>query len=84
MQQGTSQVRLQSPYLGGPQSLGARLDRELYLLVLTQRMESKPLNVRMMNEYVLSGLAGNETKPLGIVEPFNGSSLSFSHFSYSL
>jgi hypothetical protein len=47
-------------------------------------MESKPLNGRVMNEYVLSGLTGNETKSLGIVEPFNGSSLSFSHFSYSL
>jgi hypothetical protein len=47
-------------------------------------MESKTLNARVMDKYVLSGLAGNEPKPFGIVEPFNGSSLSFSHLSNSL
>jgi hypothetical protein len=47
-------------------------------------MESMTLNARVMNEYVLSDLAGNETKSLGIVEPLNCSSLFFSHFSYSL
>jgi len=66
------------------QPLGSLLDRELDLLILTQGAESIALDGRVMDKYVLCALTGDESISFGIIEPFDGSSLFFSHFYYSL
>jgi hypothetical protein len=66
------------------QPLGSLLDRELDLLILLQGAESIALDGGVMDKYVLCALTGDESISFGIIEPFDGSGLSFSHFSYSL
>src|SRR5690606_5288934 len=62
------------PDVGRGRSLGARLDRELPLLPLGQRLEAAALDSRMMYEHVLAAVArADETVALGVVEPLHGS-----------
>ncbi len=79
-QQGTDQAWLQRPHVDSLQPLGSLLDRELDLLVLAQRAETIALNGGVMDKYVLRALKRNESKSFCIIEPFDGSSLFFSHF----
>jgi hypothetical protein len=74
---------LEGPHVDGLQTLGALLDAKFNLLLFAQCAEPIPLDSRVMDEYVLSSRARDEAKSLGIVEPFDGSSFSFSHFTYS-
>jgi hypothetical protein len=76
--------RLQGPHVSGLQSLGTLLDVELDLLSLVQRAKPLLFDRRMMDEYVLSGFAGNEAIPFARVEPFDGSVFLLCHFLYSL
>lgn len=66
------------------QPLGSLLDRELNLLILAQGAESIALDGGVVDKYVLCALKGDESKALGVIEPFDGSGSFFSHFSYSL
>ena len=83
-QQGAAQVWLQSLHMDSLQPLGSLLDRELDLLILLQGAESIALDGGVMDKYVLCVLTGDESISFGIIEPFDGSGLFFSHFSYSL
>jgi hypothetical protein len=83
-QRRTAQFWLQSPHIDGLQPFGSLFDRELDFLVFIQRTESFTFDARVMDEYVVSGFTGDETISFGIIEPFDGSGLSFTHLSYSL
>jgi hypothetical protein len=75
---------LQRSDLGGLQALGSLFDSELDPLAFVQGAEPPSLDGRIMDEYVLSDLTGDEAIPLARVEPFDGSGFFFGHFPYSL
>ncbi len=81
-----SYVLLESPDAGGAETLSAIFNTELDPLVLPQRGKPTALDVRVMHKYVLSSLTRDEAVPFAVVEPLDGSLLSFSHFPnlYSL
>jgi hypothetical protein len=83
-QQESAQVWLERFYLNGLRTLGALLDDKLDALVLLQRTEPIALDGRVMDEYVLSDLAGDKAIAFSVVEPFDGTSFFFGHFPYSL
>jgi len=74
-------VLLESPDAGGAEALSAIFNTELDPLILPQRGKPTALDVRVMHKYVLSSLTRDEAIPFAVVEPFDGSFLSFCHFT---
>jgi hypothetical protein len=71
---------LERPYVDSLQPFGPALNRELDTLVLLQRTEPVTLDSGKVNEHVIPATTRDKAVSLGVAEPFNGSSFSFSHF----
>ena len=74
---------LQRDDVGGLKTLGALLDIELDALALFKSLEPLHQDGSMVDEHVLTHIAGDETIPLGVTEPLDRSCLFFFHFLYS-
>lgn len=63
---------------------GALLNVELDPLALVQYVEAYILDGREMDEHIRAGVAGDKAKSPSLIEPFDGSCLSCSHFAAPL
>jgi hypothetical protein len=61
----------QALHVGGVKSLGARLDLELHLLTLGERLEALHADRGEVDEHVLAPLLLDEAVPLGVIEPLH-------------
>ena len=61
---------IRNGYVAGLQTLGTLFDFELNLLALFEVPETFTLDSGVVNEYVLTTLAGDETIAFAAVEPF--------------
>jgi hypothetical protein len=67
----------------GLQALLALHHLEAHLLAFLQTLEPIALDGAEMDENVLAILTGNEAKPLGVVEPLDGTNLTIRHETLS-
>jgi hypothetical protein len=76
-------LRLKRLDVNSPQALVPLLNVELDALVLTKRVKAFAFDSRMMNEYIISGLAGDEAIAFSIVEPLNRTCLFLRHLLFT-